>query len=353
MISLAAFPEELLVRILALCVAPPPVLPPRPTWDTIPPPNSVPFSPSIRSLPPRNRLAPLFVSRQFLRIASPLFYHTLHLQSALQTRRALQTLDRNPSLANAVRKVIFDGIWAECAMLLVLCTRVDNVDMCLDSGPGHHPGSPRPLHGGLHARNSFGDDDGFSDRLLSNGDADIEAEAFCAALAKRDVVHLTIRKHHAAYLTHPRSQYVLERMAQIVQAWRRLETVHLALRISASPVTLVFAQALSSSPRLHTIRAQLPAVWNTLLLVISSNPALDKIMLYSEPMFGYAVLGTGLYMLEARKHARLSDLIKAGTSIIRTRAHTTIATVSSQAPTATPLGASRAKQVTVELLAGR
>ena len=57
-------------------------------------------------------------------------------------------------------------------------------------------------------------------------------------------------------------------------------------------------------------------------------------MLYSEPIFGplqtrlrsavikgayicddieHAVLGTGLYMMESKKHARLSELLKAGT----------------------------------------
>jgi hypothetical protein len=37
---------------------------------------------------------------------------------------------------------------------------------------------------------------------------------------------------------------------------------------------------------------------------------------------GGAIVGTGLFLMEARKWSRLSELIRAGTHIIRTRAHT-------------------------------
>ncbi|KIJ62280.1 hypothetical protein HYDPIDRAFT_114775 [Hydnomerulius pinastri MD-312] len=368
--SLASFPEELLVRILSLCVTPPPVLPLRPIWDSIiPPPTPVTFQPTLHNLPPRNRLAPLLVSHQFLRIASPLFYHTLHIQSATQAARVLGTLRQHPSLANAVRKLVFGGIWPDCAPLLMLCERVDDVDISLDSGPDTGA-SPRPLSrpagSGTNATSA--------NNRANMGDSD--TEVFCDALEQREIVHLTIRKDPSTYLTHPRPQYMLERLAKSVQKWTYLESVHLALRVSSSPNTLPLAQALSTAPRLHSVRAQLPAVWNNILLVVSSNPSLEKVMLYSESMFGIhykstlgpagikgssnstddnenAILGTGLYMMEAKKHARLSELIKAGTSIIRTRAHTTIATVSSQPATTTPLGASRAKEVAAELLSNR
>ncbi|KAF9223136.1 hypothetical protein BS17DRAFT_734736 [Gyrodon lividus] len=360
--TLASFPEELLVRILTLCVTPPPVLPSRPIWDIVPPPTPAAFSPIPRNLPPRNRLAPLLVSRQFLRIASPLFYHTLHLQSANQATQVLETLRHHPPLANAVRRVVFGGIWRDSAAVLTLCERVDDVDICLDSGPDHY-GSPRPLNV------SFGSGASASD---------VDAEAFCFALEQKDtIMHLTIRKDPAAYLTHPRPQYVLEHLARVIHKWSNLESIHLALRISSSPFTLPLAQALSEAPRLQSVRAQLPAVWNNLLLVMSSNPSLEKVTLYSEPMLGVAhnrttpgssvikaactgigdnenaILATGLYMMETKKHARLSELIRAGTSIIRTRAHTTIATVSSLPVSTALLSASRAKQVAVRLLTNR
>ncbi|KIK94818.1 hypothetical protein PAXRUDRAFT_827614 [Paxillus rubicundulus Ve08.2h10] len=302
--SLASFPEELLARILALCVAPRPPHSPRPVWDVV-------------TRQPRGRLAPLLVSRQFLRIASPLFYHTLHLQSAKQVTAVLETLTQYPSLANAVRGLVFGGIWRDSAAVFTACERVDSIDLCLDSGLG---GSPRPLHV------TFGNEANTSD---------VDAEAFCSALEQRDsIVHLTIRKDPNTYLTHPRPQYVLGRLPRVIHGWLGLESVHIAFRMSAAPVTLPFAQALSESPRLQLVRAQLPAIWNELLLVMSSNPSLEKVTLSSESMFGparsrtpgppvikgvcsddyeNAIPSTGLYMMEAKKHARLSELIRAGT----------------------------------------
>ncbi|KAF8841500.1 hypothetical protein BDN67DRAFT_949553 [Paxillus ammoniavirescens] len=338
--SLASFPEELLARILALCVAPRPPHSPRPAWD-------------VSTRQPRGRLAPLLVSRQFLRIASPFFYHTLHLQSAKQVTGVLETLTQYPSLANAVRGIVFGGIWHDCAAVFTLCQRVESIDVCLDSGLGDH----NPLHA-----------------VFGNGAnaSDVDAEAFCSALEQRDsIVHLTIRKDPNAYLTHPRPQYVLGRLSRAIHSWPSLESVHIALKMSSSPITLPFAQALSEAPRLQYVRTQLPAIWNELLLVMSSNPSLEKMTLYSESAFGparsrtpgppaikgacnddyeNAILGTGLFMMEAKKHARLSELIRAGTSFIRTRAHTTIATASGQPVSTTPLSASRAKEVANGLL---
>ncbi|KAF9240067.1 hypothetical protein BU15DRAFT_46169 [Melanogaster broomeanus] len=346
--SLASFPEELLARILALCVTPPPALPSRPPWDVVPPTT-------LRNLP-RNRFAPLLVSRQFLRIASPLFYHTLHLQSPNQATWLLETLQHQPSLAHAARKLVFGGIWRDCAAVLTLCDRVYDLDICLDCGPDNS--TPIPLNV------TFGNDS--------------DGESFCFALQQRDfITHLTIRKADNVYLTHRRPAVCTTDVCQsIIQKWSNLESVHFAVRISASPITLPLAQALSEAPRLHSVRAQVPSVWSDFLLLISSNPSLEKIMLYSESMSGVAqnrtiqglaaikgaydgvddnenaILGTGMFMIGARMHARLSELIKAGTSIIRTRA-TTLATVSSQKTSATTLSATRAKEVATELLANR
>ncbi|KAI9566083.1 hypothetical protein HD554DRAFT_2026010 [Boletus coccyginus] len=316
--SLATFPEELLARILALSLA-------RPASDVFPP------------LPPRNRIALLLVSRQFLRIASPLLYHTLHLHSPFQASRALDTLTRHATLASAVRRIVFGGIWHDCASVLALCDHVYDVDICLDAGRPHQTSRPADPN-------------------------DVDAEAFCYALEQRcTITHLTLRKHPAVYLTHPRPIYVLQRLSQAVPRWTNLETVHFALRISSSPSTLPLARALSVAPRLCSVRAQLPAVWNNFLLIVSTNPRLEKVMLYAEPILGgytgddieHAALGTGLYMMEAKKHVRLSELVKAGTSIIRTRAHTTIATMSTPSAGGTPLGPIRAKEVAVELMANR
>ena len=176
--SLASFPEELLVRILALA------LPPHPTASDL--------------FPPRNRTAPLLVSRQFLRIASPLFYHTLHLHSHNQATRVLDTLTLHPALANAVRRLVFSGIWHASASVLALCDRVCDIDICLDIGPCHRASEP-------------------GDPL------DVDAEAFCSALEqRRAITHLTIRKDPAVYLTHSRPIYVLQRLAHAVRQWTNL-----------------------------------------------------------------------------------------------------------------------------------
>lgn len=171
--SLASFPEELLARILALALIPP-------CSDLFPP------------------IAPLLVSRQFLRIASPLFYHTLHLHSPHQTARAIDTLTHHPPLANAVRRVVFAGIWHNSAAVLALCDRVYDVDFCLDAGPGPQTSGP--------------------------GDPiDPDAEAFCYALEQcHSITHLTMRKDPALYLTHPRPIYILQRLAQVVHHWPNL-----------------------------------------------------------------------------------------------------------------------------------
>ncbi|KAL4063797.1 hypothetical protein V8B97DRAFT_1864612 [Scleroderma yunnanense] len=337
--TLSCFPEELLLRILSFCVSPLVVLPRSPlhVWDYVPHNSHSPHSKS----PARNRLALLYVSRQFHRITLPLFYRTLHLQSAIQLNNVLESLKARPSLAHAVRKVIFNAIWRDCDVLLMLCKRIDDLDICLDLGRGR-----------------------------SGSVCDVEAKAFCTALAWRDITRLTIRKDPITYLTHDRPRYVLEGLARAIPRWSNLESVHLALRLSPSPTTIQLAEALSMAPRLRSIRSQVPAVWNNLLFLASSNPALEKITLYEYPGYAIprgpslakhvmmcnpddAILGTGMYITDARKHARLFELIKAGTSFIRIRAHSTIATMSGDGDVVTPLSPSKVKELANGLLDGR
>jgi hypothetical protein len=71
------------------------------------------------------------------------------------------------------------------------------------------------------------------------------------------------------------------------------------------------AEALSHAPKLRSLKAQLPAIWNDLFLTISKNPTLEQIALYVEGADG--ILHTTMYMIEARKYARFSELIKVGT----------------------------------------
>ena len=50
------------------------------------------------------------------------------------------------------------------------------------------------------------------------------------------------------------------------------ETVNVAFRLSPSPAASALCQALAAAPRLHTLRTQLPAVWNTTLLEVRLSP---------------------------------------------------------------------------------
>lgn len=197
--SLSCFPEELILRILSLCVSSPAVHPiPAPhslvhAWDyatrgsifTKVPPDSGSLA--------HTGLTLLCVSKQFHRIVLPLFYRTLHLRTAKQLSGVLEALKVRPVLANAVRTVIFSAIWKDCDVLFTLCKGIDNVDICLDPG-----------------------------RSRSSGVSDVEAEAFCGALAQRDIFRLTIRKDPVTYLTHDRPQCVLEGLAQAIRGWTNL-----------------------------------------------------------------------------------------------------------------------------------
>lgn len=335
-VCLSSLPEELLLRILSLCLTLPTVLPPKSIHSLSPSPEL-----RLHQLKPgrsRGRVAPIYVCQQFYRIGLPLFYHTLYLQSASDVASALEILKQRPSLAHAVRTMVFSRIWKGCSRLLILCGRVDSVDLCLNDGAVDDP------------------------------ESGAEVQLFFTALESRAVIHMTIRKDPTVYLTHPRPRYLLERLAQTIHQLPTLECIHIAFRLSSSPTTLQLAHALSVAPRLRTVRSQLPAVWNNILLSVSSNMSLQKISLYSASGHAtqikcpsslcadtnetdIAILGTAIYIMEARKHARLLELIKAGTSFVRTRAHTIIATSSNRfGGSATPLPFSRVKKLATMLL---
>ncbi|KAH7926564.1 hypothetical protein BV22DRAFT_1128042 [Leucogyrophana mollusca] len=320
-LTLSSFPEELLARVLALCVEPTVSVSSRPAWHN-------PAS-SSSSAQPRTRLAPLLVSQQFLRIGSPAFYHTLYLRSASQTARALVTLRSQPDLAHAVRKVVATGVWAELAELFGACGRIEEIDICLDAGARTIMGSGA----NTAAR-------GESRTVIPNNNTDeADAEAVCTALEQLDIKNFTLRKASSAYLTHPKPRYVLTRLAQAVPKWKNLESTDIALRLSADASSVAFAHSLSAAPRLRTVRSQIPAIWNDVLLIISHNSSLERVVLYADSPSGVLgsfdgealIAASGMYMTEAKKHVRLTELIKAGTahkSTIRTRAHTTISVMS-------------------------
>lgn len=323
--SLSSFPEELLARILADCVTSPQALPVRPPWHTQPiffPCPSLLARPTLHTST-RARFSPLLVSRQFLRIGTPIYYQTLHLSTPTHAARVLETLVAQPALAGAVRRVVLGCVSLEGARVFRACERIEDVDICMD----------------VYEANPQGD-----------AAEDQDAQALCDALDRVDLKHLTIRRTPDAYLTLTRPKYLLKRIAKAVPGWLNLESVHYALKISSTPATRPLAEALSHAPKLRSLKAQLPVIWNDSFLTISKNSTLEQIALYVEGSDG--ILHTTMYMMEARKHARLSELIKVGTSFIRTRAHTTASAVPSPPSTrpSTPLSARRVKEVAAELM---
>ncbi|KIM43774.1 hypothetical protein M413DRAFT_388504 [Hebeloma cylindrosporum] len=351
-LELSAFPEELLERILSYCIVAPLVLPPRPAWHR---PTGC-FS--ATALPIRGRLALLLVSKQFFRISTPLFYHTIHVISASQLHGLLRNAIRpNPFLAGYIRRIVLQGVWADAGELLSLAQNNLNVlDITLDVTQ-----LSQRVHGPIR---------------------DFDAEEFCEGL--KDLVslkHIVIRKPNNVYLTQPKPRYVLSGIAKAMQGWDNLEHADIpfrlsddsstganpalssstppVLRVHQAPITAL-TLALSTRPRLHTFSTLLPSVWNEAILRVSNNPALERIILGdgtgtgggggqshyhhgkgatmwsgkdfyaapvgasmpAAPVFEGSIAGTGLFLMQARKHTRLSELIRAGTSIMRTRAQT-------------------------------
>ncbi|KAJ3740029.1 hypothetical protein DFH05DRAFT_442504 [Lentinula detonsa] len=333
-------PEELTEHILSLCVtAPFELSAPRPNWLA----HSKSISSKRRDPATiRTRLAPLLVSKDFHRIAISHFYSTVHIGSPNQAAAFFHSLRARAHLiAHLVRRLVSAGIFPSLGAILQCCKNIIDIDFSLDSSP------------------------------IPSGGVDFSLRQFCDALDDLErISRFTLRRAPNAYLTLPRTQYVLTRLAGTIENWRCLESANVAFRMSddnpqallalayplvsqsllpvatrplfvsspvftasppaspsaagppspahGGPVSLL-TSALAKSPSLHTFTTHVPSVWNETILCVSQNPSLQKIVL-GDPRTG--VLITGLFMAEAKNHPRLVELIKAGTSMVRTRAHT-------------------------------
>ncbi|RDB26257.1 hypothetical protein Hypma_006076 [Hypsizygus marmoreus] len=335
--TLDQFPEELLERILAHSIDHTHIHAhaPRPAWLRSPTGTQ------------STRLAPLLVSRQLARICTPLLYHTIHLATPAQAHLLLRTLTAAPSLAAHVRCLSLAGLWRDAAEVMRMCgqgVRVLDVTITNNDEDGHGQGEDvtglwREALGGMTG-----------------------------------VRHLTLRKPNNVYLSLPRPRSIINALASAISGsdgWTQLQTANIAFKLSddtpTSPVlspTNIFVpfslstppppptttkstatngpvthltHALACAPALHTFATHLPSVWNVAILGVSANPRLERIVLYSSSSSAssciaspYAatqaqaqgIIGTGLFLMEARKHARLGELIRAGTPILRTRART-------------------------------
>ncbi|KAF8629807.1 hypothetical protein AX15_003276 [Amanita polypyramis BW_CC] len=318
-ISIQDFPEELLEYIIALCVVASPL------------PNAV-RSPSWHT--PRfkaRRTAPLLVSRAFNRIGTPLLYHSVLIANPTQAELVLRTLHETPSISPLIRCLVLSAVTIRSAQVLSTCRNLLLLDFTLDG-----PSQPSALTPG------------------SQGNVkEPDVIEFCNALsASCQLRHLVVRKPSTGvYLTTPRVKSILSCLADVLPAWDNLETANFAfkfadespsprsstgaLSVQVGPITRL-TRALSTRPRLHTFSAHLPSTWSDAILRVSTNKRLERIVLtdgrmdvcvipeiagavFPAPATEHhqqaGVLGTGLFFMEARKHVRLTELIKAGTYV--------------------------------------
>lgn len=243
-LTLSTFPEELLERILTLAIRSPPLEFPsssghgRPSWHTTsrPPPiasrsSTLPSIPSAfavnspqivaKDRPLSVHLSPLLTSRLFSRIATPLFYHTVHLHSSSQTGLLLRTLtdegnDSNQGLGKYVRKLIVSGVWPELSTLVHLCPHIESLDLGIDDGRS----DVNPYHAAWN--------------LQDNGvESQNRLTPFFSSLPTlKHLKHLTLRKDPAVYLSQPKVRNTITGVAQALQEWKELVSNVLCVAIN-------------------------------------------------------------------------------------------------------------------------
>ncbi|KAJ7097704.1 hypothetical protein C8R44DRAFT_989044 [Mycena epipterygia] len=300
MSSLAAFPEELLERILAAAVVGPSAPHPRAPWHP---------RPAAEDTKTPTRGSALLVSRAFYRIALPLFYHTVVLHNPSQARALLATLSADPLLARAVRSLILPAPSTECAAVLSLVApQLRLLDVTL----------PAETEAGVALAAAL--------------------QSLSPQQPESNLRTLAVRKAPGTYLSQPGPRAVLTALASVVLASPLLDETTTSFPLSADPALAPLVSALCTAPALHTLRTPLPALWAPPLLAISANPTVRCICLegpaqgtscpmptspagqrhasFSESTASRPLLGTGLFLAAARSHTRLAELVRAGTVIV-------------------------------------
>ncbi|KAH9920008.1 uncharacterized protein BXZ73DRAFT_92022 [Epithele typhae] len=274
-------PEELLERILALLLVQSPDAN-RPSW------HAYASSPSPSSSTHPTIISPLLVCRKWLRIGTPIHYRSPVLRTPRHVELFFRAIRHAPSLALAVRALHIHATSPALRDVVPYCKNLDTLDITVDNGESDgSPSTANPARDAARDRNVI---------------------AFCEAFSRtRSIRNLIVRKN--AYLTQPGAIYVFEHLAAAIAHWPRLESVNVAFRLSLSPAATALVKALAVAPRLHTVYTHLPAVWNTLLLDISENPGLSRVVLSPSP----EQAGAHLFVAQARAHPRLMTLIHAGT----------------------------------------
>jgi len=132
-------------------------------------------------------------------------------------------------------------------------------------------------------------------------------------MGMRKIKSLVVRKD--AYLTQEKPKHLMNQLSNAIATWKSLECVNIKFRFAPDSTTSSFVSALTAAPNLKTVRAQLPALWNDTLLTVSQNPNLRCISLSPDK----ELVGSHLFLMEAKKHDRLMELIRAGTPVVRNR----------------------------------
>ena len=188
-ITLLSFPEEVLERILALCVDAQTDAFANPSWHT-------------RQVS-RRASSVLLVNKTFLRIATPLLYNTVVIRSSHQLTTILDNVFRpSPQLATFVKTVeISGGSYDGLDDFVRLCVNLEEFDMSLDNTPWEE---------------------------------DVR-EKFAESLkGMRKIKSLIVRKD--AYLTQEKPKHLMNQLSDAIVAWTSL--VSFLLSVNIRPVEL-------------------------------------------------------------------------------------------------------------------
>ena len=216
MAAILSIPEEVLEQILDLVITPPSVdAVPRPSWHRHSPSSS--SSGSSRSSSPAGplkrtppHLSPLFVCRQWHRIAIPLQYRYVVLRYEHQATLLARTLREDPGFGYWTRSIRVEGTFAALGDIAPFCPSIGTFDLTIDNGTsGSSPSVPSNEIQIPHE--------------ATNGPyaVDERLSRFCASFkSMQNIRHLVLRKK--AYLTQAGPAYVFEELSKVISGWQRL-----------------------------------------------------------------------------------------------------------------------------------
>jgi len=190
MAAILSFPEEVLERILALCIDAQTDAFANPSWHT-------------RQVS-RRASSILLVNRTFLRIATPLLYNTVVIRSAYQLSTILDNVFRpHPELASFVKTVaISGGSYDGLDDFVRLCVNLEEFDMTLDNAPWEED-----------VREKFGE----------------------SLMGMRKIKSLVVRKD--AYLTQEKPKHLMGQLSNAIVSWTSLVSFPLLANTYAMELT--------------------------------------------------------------------------------------------------------------------